>query len=190
MSKSVIFSLIATVLVSASVSQSIANENVPAGASTQSLTTSNDPSSATGASNATDAGSAKGAASSSDPSNTGKSRLSSKHSNFAKKFLGVVTGLVVGTPVCAIRKPIDEDKYAIADLTGNSKKARAVVPTAVLWAPFAGVAGLLEAPFYALNNSLVNSDKPFSKEQFSLVNPGASIKKEEELPVSRPGDVR
>ena len=164
MSKSRIFSLIAAVLVSSVVNQCIANENLPADP-TQSITTSNNPSGATSASNATDAGSAKGTASSSDPSNTGKSRLSSKHSNFAKKFLGVVTGLVVGTPVCAIRKPIDEDKYAIADLTGNSKKARAVVPTAVLWAPFAGVAGL-------------------------LVNPGASIKKEEELPVPRPGDVR
>ena len=129
-------------------------------------------------------------ASSSAPLNTNKGGPSSKHSSLAKKFLGVMTGVVVGTPVCMVRKPMDEDKYAVSDLTGNSTKGRAVVPTAVLWAPFSAVQGVLEAPFVALNNSLVNYDKPFSKEQFSLVNPSTSIKKEEQLPEPTPHDVR
>jgi hypothetical protein len=124
------------------------------------------------------------------PPNLSKAIASSKHSSLAKKFLGVMTGAVVGTPVCMVRKPMDEDKYAVSDLTGNSKKGRAVVPTAVLWAPFSAVQGVLEAPFFAFNNSLVNYDKPFSKEQFSLVNPAASIKKEEQLPKPEPHDVR
>jgi hypothetical protein len=129
-------------------------------------------------------------ATASAPSNTSSAIVSSKHSSLAKKFLGVMTGVVVGTPVCMVRKPMDEDKYAISDLTGHSKKGRAVVPTAVLWAPFSAVQGVLEAPFFAFNNSLVNYDKPFSKEQFSLVNPAASIKKEEQLPKPAPHDVR
>ena len=129
-------------------------------------------------------------ASSDDPANTGKAKASSRHSSFAKKFLGVVTGVIVGTPVCMVRKPLDEDKYAVADLTGNSDKGRAVVPTTVLWAPFSVVGGILEAPFCAFNNSLVNYDKPFSKEQFSLINPSASTMKEEEQPVPHPHDDR
>ncbi len=124
------------------------------------------------------------------PGNMSTTATPAQHSSFAKKIIGVVTGVVVGAPVCAVRKPLDEDKYAIADLTGNSKKGRAVIPTAVLWAPFACVEGILEAPFFAINNSLVNYDKPFSKEQFSLVKPAASIKEEEKLPTPRPGDVR
>lgn len=79
-----------------------------------------------------------------------------------------------------VRKSMDEDKYAVADLAGNSHNGRAVVPTAALWAPFAAVQGILEAPFWAVNNSLVNYNKPFSKNQFSLVNPDVSVKKEEE----------
>lgn len=92
----------------------------------------------------------------------------SAHHNFAHCTLGIVTGIVIGIPVCAVRKPIDEDKNAVGSLAGSSKKNKVVVPSAIFWTPFAAVAGVLEAPFYALNNSLVNADKPFSKEQLSL----------------------
>jgi hypothetical protein len=114
------------------------------------------------------------------PASAGKTITSPKHSSIATKFLGVITGIVVGTPICMVRKPVDEDKYAVADLTGNSNKGRAVAPTATLWAPFAAVQGILEAPFWAVNNSLVNYNKPFSKDQFSLVKADVSVKKEEE----------
>jgi len=122
--------------------------------------------------------------------NTGQSAPPAKHSSFVKKLLGVVTGTIVGTPVCMFRKPIEEDKSATNDLTGDSDKGRAVVPTLALWAPFAGVAGVLEAPFCAFNNSLVNYKKPFSKEQFSLANTGTSTNKEEETPVPHTTDAR
>jgi hypothetical protein len=141
-------------------------------------------STASSAANSSDGSTEPINASSADSASDSKTANSSKHSGLAKDFFGVLTGVVVGTPVCMVRKPMDEDKYAVSDLTGNSKKGRAV------WAPFSAVQGVLEAPFYALNNSLVNYDKPFSKEQFSLVKPGASIKKEEKLPVPAPHDVR
>ena len=85
-----------------------------------------------------------------------------------KKLLGIIAGVVVGTPVSAVRKSIDEEKHGISDMCGYNNKARAVIPAAVFLAPFMLVTGVLEAPFYALNNSLVNHAKPFSKEQFSL----------------------
>jgi hypothetical protein len=84
------------------------------------------------------------------------------------RALGVFSGIVVGTAVSAVRKPIDEDKFAVNDLRGENRQGRVTIPAAVLWAPFAAVTGILEAPFFALHNSLVNYHKPFSKEQFSL----------------------
>ncbi len=91
-----------------------------------------------------------------------------RHCSLPKHVLGVAAGIVVGVPVDMVRKPLDEDKYGIKSVNGDNKKGRIVVPTAVFWAPFAAVGGVLEAPFYAVNNSLVNMDKPFSKEQFSV----------------------
>ena len=76
--------------------------------------------------------------------------------------------MIIGTPVCAVRKPIDEEKYGIDSLSGGNKRGKVVVPSAIFWAPFSTAAGVLEAPFWALNNSLVNLNEPFSKEQMSL----------------------
>ena len=138
--------------------------------------TSTDPASATNNS----------ADSQSIAANTSQATAPAKHSSLAKKFLGVVAGAIVGTPVCMFKRPIVDDKYAVSDLTGNSDKPRAVVPAAALWAPFAGVAGVLEAPFFAANNSLVYWQKPFSKEQFSLVKNGTSNQTEEKPPAPKP----
>lgn len=86
----------------------------------------------------------------------------------AKQVLGACAGAAIGLPVCFIRKPIDEEKYGIAQMTSDSHKRRLIIPAALFWAPFAAAAGILEAPFCAGTNSLANFDKPFSKEQFSL----------------------
>jgi hypothetical protein len=82
----------------------------------------------------------------------------------------VLTGIVVGIPVCAVRQPIHEEKYGISQTAGEKARPRKTIPYALIYAPFAVVSGLIEAPFYALNNSLINYDKPFSKEQFSLTD--------------------
>jgi hypothetical protein len=88
---------------------------------------------------------------------------------FIKKVLAVAVGAIVGVPVCAVRKPIDEEKYEMKSLGCDKHKALFVIPAAGLWIPFAVTEGILEAPFFAVNNSLVNYNKPFSREQFSLV---------------------
>jgi hypothetical protein len=161
MLNSKIHSVIAATIIVLSINQAIASSDAP---EIQSVADSSNP---------------KGAVAL-KPASAGKTITSPKHYSIATKLLGVATGIIVGTPICMVRKPLDEDKYAVADLTGNSHNGRAVVPTAALWAPFAAAQGILEAPFWAVNNSLVNYKKPFSKNQFSLVNPDASVKKEEE----------
>ena len=84
--------------------------------------------------------------------------------------LGVVAGVVVGVPVSMIRRPFEEEKYGIAQMAGDNG-LRAKIPAAIFYFPFAVVSGAFEAPWYAINDSVVNYDKPFSKEQFSLVDP-------------------
>jgi len=67
-----------------------------------------------------------------------------------------------------VRQPIHEEKYGIFSTAGAKAPPKKSVPAAVFYAPFALVSGLIEAPFYAFNNSVVNYDRPFSKEQFSI----------------------
>jgi len=110
---------------------------------------------------------------SSVPSNKPKRRAS-----VSKSILGAITGLIVGTPVCAVRGTIDEDKFAVTDMTGGNKEKKNIVAAAVFWAPFSAAAAVLESPFWALNNSLVHYDKPFSKQQFSLQQRTGSYEKE------------
>jgi len=88
-----------------------------------------------------------------------------------KKCLGVVVGAIVGMPVCAVRQPLAEEKYAVASqMNGNNPKPRAKIPVGIFWLPFATAAGLFEAPWLAVGNSVLNYDKPFSKAQFSIVD--------------------
>ena len=84
-----------------------------------------------------------------------------------KKALGLVVGAIVGTPVCVVRKTIDEEKYGINGMIGTSDKKSAQVAAGIFWAPFALFTGTVESPVYATIHSL-NADEPFSKEQFSL----------------------
>jgi hypothetical protein len=92
----------------------------------------------------------------------------SGHLPKVKVIFGAITGLIVGTPVCMVRQTINEDKLATKDMTGANQEKKNVVTASTCWAPFSAVQAVLEAPFYALNNTLVNYDKPFSKEQLSL----------------------
>lgn len=94
----------------------------------------------------------------------------SHRTSFSKKLASIPSGIIVGTAVNMVRKPIDEEKLAIEDLGGQKKQnPRFSKPFRVFWCPFAAAAGIIEAPFYALDNSLVHSDKPFSRKQFSLI---------------------
>jgi hypothetical protein len=99
-----------------------------------------------------------------------QSSASPKSSSLPKRAIGVIVGIFVGIPVCAVRQPIHEEKYGIFSLAGAKAPPKKSVPYALLYAPFAVVSGLIEAPFYAFNNSCVNYDRPFSKEQFSITD--------------------
>jgi len=87
---------------------------------------------------------------------------------FHKKFVSFLAGTVVGVPVCMVRRSKYEDWYAVHGMVGDSdnKLARATLGT--LWFPFAVVTGVCEAPFDGAINAFRNTDKPFSKDQFSL----------------------
>jgi hypothetical protein len=91
-----------------------------------------------------------------------------QHVGLGKRIAGVAAGLVVGIPVSAVRQPLHEEKYGISQTAGEKARPRKSIPWAVLYSPFALVSGLIEAPFYALDNCLVNSDRPFSKAQMSI----------------------
>lgn len=85
-----------------------------------------------------------------------------------KRALGVVCGTIVGTPVNVIRRPIAEEKYGIRSMVKDTEKKRLTIPAAIFYFPFAVTVGVLESPASALKRSVLNADKPFSKEQFSL----------------------
>jgi hypothetical protein len=85
----------------------------------------------------------------------------------AKRVLGFTVGAVVGAPVCVVRKSIDEEKYGIAGMIGNTDNKSAQVSAGAFWLPFAVFTGTVEAPVYSIMNSL-KADEPFSKAQFSL----------------------
>ena len=85
-----------------------------------------------------------------------------------RECVGVVLGTLVGIPVCAVRKPIAEEKYGIAQMSGEHNQLRVKIPAAIFYLPIAVATGVFEAPYWAVGNSVIYSDQPFSKDQFSL----------------------
>jgi hypothetical protein len=92
------------------------------------------------------------------------------------KVLGFVTGAIVGTPICMVRKSIDEQKYAIDGIVGDHDTKVWKFCAGTFWLPFSVVTGVAESPVSSTFISFKNSDKPFSKSQFSIadVHPGGS----------------
>jgi hypothetical protein len=90
---------------------------------------------------------------------------------------GLVAATVVGTPVCFVRKlprEIKDGGLGLAgtfvndsDTTGNASNKWIVVPSTVLWSPFATTVAFLQSPGLALGHAW-NAKRPFSKEQFSF----------------------
>src|SRR5579883_3323275 len=62
-----------------------------------------------------------------------------------KAIAGFFAGAIVGTPVCVVRKSIDEENDGIQGMVGNTDKARFKIPAGIFWLPFATVTGTLEA---------------------------------------------
>ncbi|MBX9724477.1 MAG: hypothetical protein K2X81_23910 [Candidatus Obscuribacterales bacterium] len=103
-----------------------------------------------------------------DAKASGSSKQSSNWTSFPKKTIGFCIGSIVGIPVCCVRKPIDEEKYGVGQMTHDSDDARVKIPAKIFYFPMAAASGILEAPFSSVKNSWQNRDEPFSKAQFSL----------------------
>jgi len=99
--------------------------------------------------------------------NTPPNSLSSKPS-VPKRVLGAFVGTVVGTPICFVRRAAWDEKEGVRGIIGDTNNKVAVVAAGAFWLPFSVVTGFLEAPCYAFKQSMCNTDKPFSCEQFSL----------------------
>jgi hypothetical protein len=114
--------------------------------------------------------------------NAKNQKTDARHS-LPTKIAGAAAGIIVGVPASVIRKPIDEEKYGINSMVGKTKKGRTTIPTGMLYSPFALISGTLEAPFFALNRTIVNFNKPFSKAELSLTESKVSEKSlEQDIP--------
>ncbi len=82
-----------------------------------------------------------------------------------KKVFSVATALVVGTPVCVVRRTKYEEWYGVNGLIGNSENKCKKVLARIFWFPCAVICGTGEAPFDALANGLMYP--AFSKDQLS-----------------------
>jgi|SRR5271156_1807860 len=84
------------------------------------------------------------------------------------RVCSIVTGTIVGTPVCMLRCSVWEEKYATKGMVGDTDDKFLQTAAGTFWLPLGAMTGVCEAPFSALKRSYANSDKPFSKDQFSL----------------------
>lgn len=95
-------------------------------------------------------------------------KSSSGSRSWPARIAGVIVGSVVGTPVCAIRKTIDEEKYGIQGMVGDTDNKLKKVAAGVFWLPFSVLLAPAESPICATVNAMRESDKPFSKSQFAI----------------------
>jgi hypothetical protein len=93
---------------------------------------------------------------------------SSLPASVPKRILGAVVGTVVGTPICFVRGTIADEKSAVEGMVGDTENKVALYSAGAFWLPFGIATGFLSSPFCSLKHSMSNTDKPFSKEQFSL----------------------
>jgi hypothetical protein len=103
-------------------------------------------------------------------SSTADTKSSSPKPSIPKRVLGAIVGTVVGTPVCIARRILWDEKDGIRGIVGDTSNKVAIVSAGAFWLPFSITTGCVEAPCYSFKHSMCNTDKPFSKEQFSLGN--------------------
>jgi hypothetical protein len=90
---------------------------------------------------------------------------SAAKSSLPKKALSLASALVIGTPVCIVRRTKYEEWYAVHGFLGDTKSKFKKVLFGTVWFPFAAVCGTAEAPFDAFANGLMYP--AFSKDQLS-----------------------
>jgi hypothetical protein len=88
-----------------------------------------------------------------------------------KTIAGVCSGIVIGTPVCFIKKlpqeTLEGGRGFVGSIIPNENNKLLLIPACAAWLPVATVMAAIESPGYALRDSWM-AEKPFSKEQFSL----------------------
>ena len=91
---------------------------------------------------------------------------------FPVRALGVGSGIVVGTPVAVTRRVSNRCigyTQTFADKIGGKDSLPPVLFASVLGVPFGVLAGSAEGVYFGGKNGIVHgSEKPFSKESFSL----------------------
>lgn len=97
-------------------------------------------------------------------------KSSSSKASIPTRILGAVVGAFVGTPICFVRRSISDEKEGIRGIIGDTDNKVALVSAGAFWLPLGVATGFLEAPCYSFKHSMCHTDKPFSKEQFSLGN--------------------
>jgi hypothetical protein len=82
-----------------------------------------------------------------------------------KKVFSVATALVIGTPVCIVRRTKYEEWYGVNGMVGDSTNKCKKVLAGIFWLPWAVICGTGEAPFDAVANGLMYP--AFTKDQLS-----------------------
>lgn len=89
-----------------------------------------------------------------------------------KAVAGFCAGAIIGTPICFVKKfPKEASDGAhsfVGSIGNNDNKKLLYIPVYAAWLPVASFITLCEAPGYAIRDAYM-AEKPFSKEQFSLV---------------------
>jgi hypothetical protein len=86
-------------------------------------------------------------------------------SSLPKKVFSVAAALLVGTPVCIVRRTKYEEWYEVHGFVGDSDNKCKKILAAIVCFPYALICGTGEAPFDALANGLMYP--AFSKDQLS-----------------------
>lgn len=80
-------------------------------------------------------------------------------------MFSIATAVVIGTPVCVVRRTKYEEWYGVNGMVGDSAGKGKRVAAGIFWFPFAVLTGICEAPVDALANGLMYP--ALSKDQLS-----------------------
>lgn len=85
------------------------------------------------------------------------------------RLVAFATGAVIGTPIAILRKTAENTSGMSGQLAGDDGNPALRGAAALVVLPFAVFKGGLEGAYYGTANSWANSsEKPFSKDSFSL----------------------
>ncbi|HNB24505.1 MAG TPA: hypothetical protein PKZ32_18945 [Candidatus Melainabacteria bacterium] len=84
------------------------------------------------------------------------------------KVVAFGTTAVVGTPVAVVRMSAKNSCESTKSIAGDKGNPLVTGMAALAGVPFGIFTGTLEGSYYGMKNAAMNTDKPFSKDAFSL----------------------